>query len=96
MANNSVPPSRQPAARVGGQRRRLSRSQRPPRSNTTPNLHAESSYSGSNRNAGAGHSSEDDVAATSAEEGAGSFGASHSMMNLRMLSRGLTMRFDSN
>jgi hypothetical protein len=84
MANNSVPHLRQPAARVGGQRRRLSRAQRPPRLNTMPNLHAESSSSGSNSNVGAGRSSEDDAAATSAEEGAASFGASHSMMNLRM------------
>jgi hypothetical protein len=82
--NKSV--SRPPAARVGGQRRRLSRNGRVPRSNTVPILKAESSSGGSSSvGSSLAADSQEGAIVTNGEEGATSLKNSQSMMNFCML-----------
>ncbi|KAH3917866.1 hypothetical protein HBI56_179390 [Parastagonospora nodorum] len=90
MAGNSIP-SRQPAARVGGQRRRLSRApprNAVPRSQTLPVLDAGSESGASHADSESephGH-----AAATHAQEGANVLPASQSMANFHPPSGGVT------
>lgn len=87
MAGNSIP-SRQPAAKVGGQRRRLSRApprNAVPRSQTLPVLGAGSEYG--EFYAHSEPESHEDATTAHAQEGADVLPASQSMANFRKSSQ---------